>query len=401
MATAYEKRISVRDKYKTIIGRNKYSQNLRNYCYKKYSDGNYYSDCSSSIMKTYAEVGYPIDSTCLNTAGMWQCKALKEVPVKIKNGVVQNPEVLQLCDMLLFAGTDSGRAYVDYVGHVEMVGEISGSTVYLYGHGSGTPRRTEMNAYCKSRYSSKTSTKVGNKGLLKVVRFIQDDGSAGPTNNSDSPNSSTSTRILKNGMAGSDVKALQTALIRLGYACGSWGADGDFGDATEAAVRAFQQAHSLAVDGEVGEKTAAALSAALAKLDNAPVDGARVVRIDGGQCYVRSAPNTDGAKLGAVKEGETLPYGGEQSNDGWLLVAYKNQNGWVSGKYGKLEGRVVRIVNGNCYVRADPNPDAKALGVVMRDEFYEYAGEISDDGWYKINYNGATGWVSGLYSELN
>ena len=327
MPTASEKRFAVRDKYKTILGRNKYSQNLRNYCYKKYSDGNYYSDCSSSIMKTYAEVGYPIDSSCLNTAGMWQCKALKEVDVTIKNGVIQNPGALRIGDMLLFAGTDSGRAYVGYAGHVEMVGEISGSTVYLYGHGSGTPRRIEMNTYCKSRYSSKTSTKVGNKGLLKVVRFIQDDGSAG---------SIASARILKNGMTGSDVEALQTALIRLGHSCGRWGADGDFGDATELAVRKFQKEHGCEVDGEVGPETNAALNAALAELDNASAEGACVVRIEGGNCYIRSAPNTSGSKLGVAQEGTLWTYGGQQSDDGWLLIVCNDGGGWVSGKYGRL-----------------------------------------------------------------
>ena len=176
MATANEARTAVRDKYKTILGRNSYSQPRRAYCFRKYSDGKYYSDCSSSIMKSYEEAGYPISSACLNTVGMYQCAALKTVPVQIKNGVIQNPEALRVGDMLLFAGTDSSRAYADCVGHVEMVGEISGSTIYLYGHGSGTPRKTEMNAYCKSRYAAKTGTRIGSKGLLKVVRFIWDGG---------------------------------------------------------------------------------------------------------------------------------------------------------------------------------------------------------------------------------
>lgn len=166
MATATEKRLAVRDKYKTILGRNNYSQDKRKYCYTKYSDGKYYSDCSSSISLTYKEVGLPFPSnSCPSTAGMYQAEALEKVNVTIKNGIIQNPSALRIGDMLLFAGTDSSRAYVDYVGHVEMVGEISGTVVYLYGHGSGNPRKTEMNAYCKSRYSSKTSTKIGNKGL--------------------------------------------------------------------------------------------------------------------------------------------------------------------------------------------------------------------------------------------
>lgn len=170
---ANEKRAAVVRKYEEILGRNKYSQPRRDYCYKKYSDGKYYSDCSSSVSYAYKEAGYSFG--ILNTVGMYQSKKMADVPVTIKNGIIQNPEILRPGDILLFAGTDTSRAYAGYVGHVEMVAKISGGKVTIYGHGSGTPRSTEMNAYCKSRFSSKTKTKVGNKGLIKVRRFIADD----------------------------------------------------------------------------------------------------------------------------------------------------------------------------------------------------------------------------------
>ncbi|MBQ6373366.1 MAG: SH3 domain-containing protein [Clostridia bacterium] len=56
-----------------------------------------------------------------------------------------------------------------------------------------------------------------------------------------------------------------------------------------------------------------------------------------GNCYIRSAPNTDGKILGVAHKGEQLTYGGAVSSGGWLLVEHKGQNAWVSGKYGKLE----------------------------------------------------------------
>lgn len=171
--TANEKRAAVAAKYKTILGRNYYSQAKRDYCFKKHRDGKYYSDCSSSISYCYKEAG--LSFGILNTVGMYQSKKMTEVPVIIKNGQIQNPEVLRIGDMLLFAGSDSGRAYAGYVGHVEMVYEISGSNVTLCGHGSGRPSTRKMTTYCKSRYNSKSSTKLGHKGLIKVVRFIQDD----------------------------------------------------------------------------------------------------------------------------------------------------------------------------------------------------------------------------------
>ena len=142
-------------------------------------------------------------------------------------------------------------------------------------------------------------------------------------------------RILKNGMEGSDVKELQFYLIQLGYDCGVWGADGDFGDATEQAVERFQYANGCAVDGEAGPETLAALYKALGDSDGGPAS-AKYVQIVGGNCYVRSAPNTSGRKLGVAHRGDILNYQGQTSNDGWNLIEYNGKNGWVSGKYSEL-----------------------------------------------------------------
>lgn len=171
--TAEERRANVVAWYKKIIGRNKYSQSLRSYCYSPYKDGKYYSDCSSSVSYAYSKSGNSFG--ILNTVGMYQSKKMVTVPVVISKGIIQNPEVLRVGDMLLFAGNDSSRAYAGYVGHVEMVAIIKPTAITIYGHGSGTPRATEMNAYCKKRYSTKASTKLGNRGLIRVMRFIQDD----------------------------------------------------------------------------------------------------------------------------------------------------------------------------------------------------------------------------------
>ena len=66
-------------------------------------------------------------------------------------------------------------------------------------------------------------------------------------------------RILRRGCAGDDVQQLQKALLALGYVLPGYGADGDFGAETEAAVKAFQRDHGLDADGEYGPKSAAAL----------------------------------------------------------------------------------------------------------------------------------------------
>ena len=140
-------------------------------------------------------------------------------------------------------------------------------------------------------------------------------------------------RELRNGMEGEDVRQLQSMLIQLLYDCGRWGADGDFGDATEMAVRDYQRDHSLTVDGEAGPDTIGSLTDQLR--DDAQ-EGA-VVCIVGGNCYVRDVPNTNGAKLGTAQEGSVHVYAGEASEDGWLKIQYADGAGWVSGKYAALK----------------------------------------------------------------
>lgn len=60
---------------------------------------------------------------------------------------------------------------------------------------------------------------------------------------------------LKKGCAGKQVKTLQALLIGYGYSCGKSGADGDFGAATDSALRKYQKANGLTVDGVAGPKT--------------------------------------------------------------------------------------------------------------------------------------------------
>ncbi|WP_166350618.1 phage tail tip lysozyme [Phytoactinopolyspora limicola] len=68
------------------------------------------------------------------------------------------------------------------------------------------------------------------------------------------------TRLLRRGSRGDDVKRLQQSLASAGFDPGP--IDGIFGALTEAAVRGFQTAHGLVVDGIVGPRTREALAAA-------------------------------------------------------------------------------------------------------------------------------------------
>ena len=65
--------------------------------------------------------------------------------------------------------------------------------------------------------------------------------------------------VLRKGSKGASVKALQILLIGNNCSCGKYGADGDFGGGTEAAVKAYQGEKGLDADGVVGPQTWAKL----------------------------------------------------------------------------------------------------------------------------------------------
>lgn len=148
-------------------------------------------------------------------------------------------------------------------------------------------------------------------------------------------------RILRNGDEGRDVEQLQEYLVRLGYDLGDFGEnndgiDGDYGDTTELRVEQFQRKHGLDADGEYGPISHEAMLKAIADVDNKTAIAPMQIRIVDGDCYIRAAPNTSGKKLGVAKKGSVWPYQGEVSAAGWHLIEYQGQNGWVSGKYSKV-----------------------------------------------------------------
>ena len=61
--------------------------------------------------------------------------------------------------------------------------------------------------------------------------------------------------VLRKGSKGPEVKALQILLLGYGFSCGKTGADGDFGKATDSALKDYQKKNGLEADGIAGKKT--------------------------------------------------------------------------------------------------------------------------------------------------
>ena len=90
------------------------------------------------------------------------------------------------------------------------------------------------------------------------------------TKTASSSSSSSSATRLEKGSTGSDVKDLQTKLKKLGYYDAY--VDGDYGDTTVAAVKAFQKKYNLTADGIAGKETLKKLDSAYKNADSAKDD---------------------------------------------------------------------------------------------------------------------------------
>lgn len=204
--------------YNRIVGRNLYSQPRRAYVDKKYSNGRYYSDCSSSQMWALQEAGCRTDGL-LTTAGIYWSNLFETVPVIIKNGHITNPEVLKVADMILYIGNDPHRP--KQIGHVEGVFYVPESKVKVP-YDKKFPVLPERGFFTLGdgieTLTDKTSRKM-IKRVQKLVTWI------------------TGKKCKANGKYDqTTLEAVQKAQKILGVS-----ADGEFGKKTLAAAKAYRK----------------------------------------------------------------------------------------------------------------------------------------------------------------
>ena len=144
-------------------------------------------------------------------------------------------------DILMYDWDDSGSGEnTNNPDHVGIVEKITGSTITVIegNYSNAVKRRTVL---VNGKYI---------RGYI-VPKYAEEAAA-------DEPEASAPAAILpqlRKGDKSETVKAMQILLIGWGYSCGSYGADGDFGSATDSAVRKFQKANGLEVDGICGPNT--------------------------------------------------------------------------------------------------------------------------------------------------
>lgn len=133
---------------------------------------------------------------------------------------------------------------------------------------------------------------------------------------------------LRRGDEGGAVLALQKRLMAWKAAClPKYGADGEFGAETEAALRDYQRTMGIPETGVYDQATHD-------RMDAAP----GTVVITGETVNIRSAPSTiTGTVIGYARKGRELRYQGVDSAEGWHLVEYLGMNAWVSPKMSKMK----------------------------------------------------------------
>ncbi len=145
--------------------------------------------------------------------------------------------------------------------------------------------------------SKVTAGKWTHWGELVGVDYVNTDNSEFIIQNSELYESETVKQTLRKGSKGDAVRELQTMLLKLGYDLGPCGIDGDFGKATEAAVRSFQSDHRLAVDGICGKNTWAELEKSMNVISVKPIEVTYSVTIGGldltqAQALMRNYPGS-------------------------------------------------------------------------------------------------------------
>lgn len=190
--------------------------------------------CAAFVSSVAVKLGYTdiMPTEC-------SCNKMIELLKKI-DSFVEDDSAIPAPGWILFYDWDDSSGKADNknsADHVGIVEKVEGNTITVI----------------EGNYSNS----VKRRTLAVNGKYIRGYGVPKYDTESTAPKSdyTLGMRYLKKACKGEDVRALQILLIGRGFSCGTAGADGSFGSATDNAVRAFQKANNLEVDGVVGKAT--------------------------------------------------------------------------------------------------------------------------------------------------
>lgn len=196
-------------------------------------------DCSSFVIEAYEQAGVPVREAGASYTGNMR-------GAFIACGFV---DVTYQCGLSSGYGIQPGDVLLNYAAHTCIA--VGGGKVANCRTDEGHPQGGDQSGN-EIRIQS-----YWNYPWNCVLRY-----KGGPASSTGANESGSVSSNLRKGAKGAAVKALQQKLISIGYSCGRWGADGDFGTDTMKAVAEFQEDHDLPATGEVDAKTKEALNGA-------------------------------------------------------------------------------------------------------------------------------------------
>ena len=203
--------------------------------YDAYVDGDY-GDTTVAALKAFQK---KYNLTADGIAGKETLKKL--------DSVYENANSAKDNDSLRMG--DSGSAVKDLQTKLKKLGYYDGTVDSTFGSGTYAAVRA-----FQKKYNLTADGVAGSETLKKLDSAYK---------NADSDKDDDS---LRKGATGSAVKDLQTKLKKLGFYNAS--IDGDYGDTTVAAVKAFQKKYNLTADGVAGSETLKKLDSAYKNADS-------------------------------------------------------------------------------------------------------------------------------------
>lgn len=198
--------------------------------------------CAATMTASAVQLGYtdliPCECSCSRMIAM-----AKEMGIWIEDESI-TPTPGMLC---LYDWDDNGRGdntgAPEHIGGVESVG--GGKFIVIEGNYDNAVKRRVLEV--NGRYI---------RGFI-APRYDPENAAAEPEPEPvpEPCDYQLDMNYLRRGDEGEAVRALQILLIGRGYGCGRWGADGEFGTATEGAVKAAQHDAGIEEDGVAGPDT--------------------------------------------------------------------------------------------------------------------------------------------------
>ncbi|WP_225230331.1 SH3 domain-containing protein [Ureibacillus galli] len=115
---------------------------------------------------------------------------------------------------------------------------------------------------------------------------------------------------------------------------------------------------------------------------------------------LRSTNSTKGKILLTIPKGKTVNYISKSGT--WYKVSYNGKTGWVSSDYIKTTNAVATkttyTTTANLNLRSTNSTKGSILLTIPKGKAVSYISKSGD--WYKVTYNGKTGWVSSKYVKV-